>query len=271
MKLNEALRTENLSEFPTAKLYIDGSDAALFYQDATHCFAAFDSTTASDIMDWLKNIDPTVGRICALDNASDCCSARKGFKAAYSHPSYKTNLENDVLTCMNEGKEVVLTGHSAGGATAAVAAVALRETNPTIITFGQPASIVGDCPVINEDKYYRFVNTDVNQRNNLDYDPVPSLTFTIGSLQLGNLFLVCDDVNNVVHFGSGNTPSIINWGFDPEAHEAPRYLARLVKYQGKGDLGTNGWATGFACNLDEECDSGQCAGWPWYWSSGKCR
>jgi len=269
-RLCKAMGSQVLSSFPGAMLYIDGPYTALFYENDDYCFLAIDTTTRTDLRDWWNNADPTTEKICPSDGNGKCCKARAGFQRSYAAPDYRDALDQEVIDCHKGGKEVVITGHSAGGAVAAVAAVGLYMTDPTIITFGQPASLVGDCPVVNTDKYYRFANTKVNKGNNLDYDPVPAITLTVGSTQIGKLFIMGDDTDNVVRYGNENTPSIISWGHDVDAHYLTEYLDRLTSYQGK-DLGTDGWATGFSCNIDEECKSGKCGEFSWYWSSGKCR
>ena len=46
-----------------------------------------------------------------------------------------------IMMCYEQGYEVILAGHSAGGAIATVAAVSLSEINSTVLSFGQPASL----------------------------------------------------------------------------------------------------------------------------------
>jgi hypothetical protein len=93
-------------------------------------------------------------------------------------------------------------GHSAGGAIAAVAAVAMDDTKPTIITFGDPGSIIGSCSPVNAGKYYRFANTIKDTQGTLDYDPIPYYNWSAD--QRGKLFIMGDDANNVVYYGDGN-------------------------------------------------------------------
>jgi hypothetical protein len=222
------------------------------------------------LADWGKNLDPSSSEVCALPNGP-CCMARRGYARAYNTPSYKETLEAELTDCYSSGRQVILAGHSAGGATANVAAVVLSAFDPLVITFGQPASLVGDCPMINQDEYYHWVNTDVNHGGrNLDYDPVPDLTVTAGAKQVGQRIVMSDDTKNVVLYRNGKAPSIGSWGADLGAHNSDRYLKRLKKYQSKA-LETNGWAADFRCNVDEECLSNNCSGDPSYWRSGKCQ
>jgi hypothetical protein len=145
----------------------------------------------------------------------------------------------------------VLVGHSQGAAIAAVAAVALDDTNPTIITFGDPGSIIGSCSPIDVEKYYRFANTVEDAQGTLDYDPVPYYNGLAD--QRGKLFIMGDDPNNVVYFGDGNGPNIFQFGYQFKAHSSSRYVSRLQSYRDKSVIGTDGWVDGFACNVDKEC------------------
>ena len=270
MELVEKLRDKSKDGLPDATLYKDDSDAALLVKENGYCFAIFDTTEALSLEDWMKNIDTASEEICVL-GGGPCCMARRGYQRAYTKPDYRASLDVAIIDCFGEGYDIVLAGHSAGGAIASVAAVALGEMNPLLLTFGQPASIVGDCDVIDEDKYYHWMNTDVNGGgDNLDYDPVPDLTLTAGAKKYGQLILMGEDRSNVVCYKSGNAPSMMSWGFDVWAHSSNFYLERMNGYQGRGDLSTKGWDIGFACNVDEECRSGTC-GDSSYWRSGTCK
>lgn len=252
LELSAAL-LEDVEDIPSvsgANIYIDEPDAALFVREGNYCFAVFRGTTAN-FLDWMENLDLFTGTICSP--AEECCQARHGFVLAYTSPNYKDELEEDVRSCVDECPdcEVVFTGKSQGGAIAAVAAVAMEDVDPTIITFGQPGSINGLCSPINVDKYYRFVNTIVDGGEELDYDPVPYLNFD--SDQMGHLFIMGNDDQNVVYYGNGYGPTISNFRWLEGAHMTQGYVNRLFSYQTKVPLGTNGWDVGFLCSADEEC------------------
>lgn len=270
MKLCLVIESQDLTGYEEGStLFVDGSDAVLFYENEEYCFLACDTTSRYDIQDWMKNLDLGVSQIDYGDQPGEFCRTRNGYRRAYEEPSYRAALEQEVIDCHSRGKQVVLTGHSKGGATASVAGVALSHTDPYIITFGQPPSIVGDCPVVNPDKYYRFENTIINRGlgKHIDYDPVPQMKAQAN--HIGTVFILGEDTNNVVEYGDGATsPSIIKWGLDVDAHFSGGYIKRLESYQGK-DLGY-GWDTGFLCNLNEECKSGTCKGGWWFGTSGKC-
>ena len=75
-------------------------------------------------------------------------------------------------TCENPEDCVVITGHSQGGAIAAVAAVALADLDPYIITFGQPYTLDAPCEKISSERFYRYVNSEYHARG-IEYDPIP--------------------------------------------------------------------------------------------------
>jgi hypothetical protein len=293
MELAAAVQRQDPNAVVGSKFYIDGPNAALFVKEGDYCFISFDSTKPNGA-DWWQNLDPSYDEICS--SSGDCCGARAGFVRAYMSPNYKDSLEADVRLCMATCPqcEAVLVGHSQGGAVALVAAIAMADIKPSIITFGQPASIVGSCPLVDVDKYYRFVNTIVDAYGNLDYDPVSY--FSIRADQMGKLFIMGNDDENVVYYGDGNGPNPILFGFQFNAHDLSAHVNSLQSYLGKGEIGTSGWRVGFSCNVNEECmdkscvdgqchrgddgdscnqdndcDSGRCEGYlPYVWS-GTCR
>lgn len=276
-----------------ANVYVDEPDAALFLREGNVCFAVFRATTPN-LADWFQNLDPFNGMICSQSN--QCCMTRNGFRRAYTDPSYRESLELDIRSCKSScpACELVFAGHSQGGAIATVAAVALADVDPTIITYGQPGTIADDCPYINVKKYYRFVNTVVDQEGTLDYDPVSYLTFNAD--HLGHLIVMSNDDRNVVHYGNGRGPSILRFGWERSAHAIGSYLDRFRNYQRNVPLGIDGWDIGFECSIDEECvspkhcvgnhchhglngdpckidkdcDSGRCEGWLSYLLLGTC-
>jgi predicted alpha/beta-hydrolase family hydrolase len=272
--LSESLRQKDLRGLSDATLFEDGSDAALLVKEDGYCFAIYDTTEALSIADWAKNIDTGSRDICSVSDSEQCCRARRGYVNAYSNPDYRDELNSDIIKCNEDGYKVILAGHSAGGATASVAAVALSEIDLTVISFGQPAVIIGECTLIDQDNYYHWINTDVNgSGSNLDYDPVPFITLTNGAKQMmGKSILIGDDPENVVQYTNGEIPGMFSWGIDVFAHRSRRYVERLKAYEKNGGLKTNGWSAGYDCNLDAECISGDCGeDSPKYWSSGKCQ
>jgi len=136
-------------------VYIDEPDAAIFLHQDHYCFGIFRGTTP-DIADWMQSLDPFFGEVCSTKG--ECCKTRRGFQQAYDLPDFKYDLEDNLRSCKSNCPdcEVVLSGHSQGAAIASIAAVAMNDLDPTIIAFGQPGTIVGDCPPLNVDKYFRY-------------------------------------------------------------------------------------------------------------------
>lgn len=104
--------------------------------------------------------------------------------------------------CVNKDECVVLTGHSQGGAIAAVAGVYLADLNPYVITFGQPPTINAPCPLITSDRWYRYVNTKKVESGlvGIAYDPVP-FSPGIGADSWGHMILLSDDTSGVAYIG----------------------------------------------------------------------
>lgn len=124
--------------------YDDEPDQAIVAERNGYCFGAFRGTTMTWV-DWQQNFELGKKDVCITEGLKrHCCSTRSGFYKAY-HTPYHKQLEEAIRkcakTCKNPDECVVLTGHSQGGAIAAVAGLALADLNPYVITFGQPATI----------------------------------------------------------------------------------------------------------------------------------
>jgi hypothetical protein len=238
MELFAALQT-NYS-VSGGNVYVDGPNAALSIKEDNHCFVVFDSTHLN-IADWWQNLDPYESEICSPSGI--CCTTRNGFRRAVTNSSYTETLENNLRTCMNKCPdcEAIITGQSQGGAIATVFAVTVEDIHPTIIAFGTPASIIDYCPSIDVNKYYRFLNTVVDEQGNLKYDPVPY--FNMEADQRGHLFIMGDDRENVVYYGDGSGPSSLTFPIPLhlDAHQIRAYLRRMRNYHNRSGLGTDGW------------------------------
>jgi hypothetical protein len=112
------------------------------------------------------------------------------------------SLRECAKDCVIKDECVVLTGHSQGGAIAAVAAIALADLNPYVITFGQPPTIDAPCPVITSDRWYRYVNTKATERGviGIFYDPVPFLP-GFGADDWGHMMLLSQDNTGIAYIG----------------------------------------------------------------------
>lgn len=112
------------------------------------------------------------------------------------------SLRDCAKDCVNKDECVVLTGHSQGGAIAAVAAVYMADLNPYVITFGQPPTIYNPCQLITSDRWYRYVNTKnvMSGLVGITYDPVPFAP-GLGADQFGHMIMLSDDPTDVAYIG----------------------------------------------------------------------
>jgi hypothetical protein len=240
--------------------YEDEPDVALTVQEGDVCFGVFRGTTTS-LADWMQNINLLTSEVCPsnVTRLGGCCLARAGFVEAYFQTSYFLDFEADMRLCKEQcpGCEVVLTGHSQGGAIAAIAAVSLNDLNPMVITIGEPASIVGECDSIDQSRYFRFINTIVVEIDGIDglgYDIIPFL-YPPGTDQVGQVLLLGDDDKNVVYYLDQEWLDIQVAELNVTAHMTSGYVDHLKALQASGSfpIGGNGWAKGFVCNQPSEC------------------
>jgi Lipase (class 3) len=140
-----------------------------------YCFVAFRGTSLT-WDDWKQNLEIGNQDICVdVAGTEKCCTSRIGFFQAYN-TTYRHEVEQAVRdcakTCVDKDECVVITGHSQGGAIAAVASMYLVDLNPYVITFGQPPTIEAPCDLIPSARMYRFVNTKETKTLGIAYDPV---------------------------------------------------------------------------------------------------
>jgi hypothetical protein len=125
--------------------------------------------------------------------------------AAYN-TAYRSDMEKSLRACakdcVNKDECVVLTGHSQGGAIAAVAGVYLADLNPYVVTFGQPPTINAPCPLITSDRWYRYVNTKSIESGleGLAYDPVPFAP-SMDADHWGHMIMLSNDTSGVAYIG----------------------------------------------------------------------
>lgn len=186
--------------------YDDEPDQALTAKTSDgYCYVAFRGTSLT-FEDWSQNIEIGNIEVCnagkAKGNNRACCTSRVGFYDAYD-TQYRANVEASVRecakSCPNRDECVILTGHSQGGAVAAVAALFLADLNPTVITFGQPPTVNAPCGLLTSDRIYRFVNTKQTQVG-IAYDPVP-MAPGLGADHFGNMIILSDDPTGVAFIG----------------------------------------------------------------------
>lgn len=252
--------------------FVDEPDQALVARKDGYCFVAFRGTTLT-MTDWFQNIKIGKNEVCAV-GGDVCCEVRSGFRDAYREPAYRADLEKKVMDCTskcaNSDECLVLTGHSQGGAVAAVAGVKLASLNPYVITFGEPPSVDPGCKVVSAERWYRYVNTVVSETGiyGISYDPVPFAP-GLGTIVYGQLIILGEDSKEVAYIGANSEKS-----FSPlnvkgaTAHSmvgteaSPGYHDRiktLVDHAASFPIPVTGWAAPNYCTDDDECASGKCA------------
>ena len=193
--------------------------------------------------------------------------------------TYKDELEHAIRTCakticLNSRPDecVVFTGHSQGGAIAAVAGLILADLNPYVITFGQPATIDAPCDLVTSERWYRFINTkpSIDTGVGITYDPVPFVP-GLGAASFGHMILLGDDPTGVAYVGLDSQDvfgPLNTLGF--EAHSMIH--GDGVPYLGYTDklklilnttnytypLRVNGYQAGSLCSQSIECQSNRC-------------
>ena len=175
-----------------------------------------------------------------------------------------------VQTCEDPDDCLVITGHSQGGAISTVAAITLFSLNPTVVTFGQPPSIDADCPFVNNDRFFRYVNwvQDAGQTNDVGFDAVVyAPNWFSGSVHYGFNILVGEDPDNVFYAGYGDDVEFSPSRFDNviSAHTMSgtdfSYVSRIEKLnENVGNIRTDGSVGGTICEAQyaELCQSNSC-------------
>jgi hypothetical protein len=237
-----------------------------------YCFGAFRGTVMT-WLDWKQNLHMGKKDVCAN---KICCSTRAGFYNAYI-TNYTRYFEESLRACAKtctRGPDdcVVLTGHSQGGAIAAVAALFLADLNPYVITFGQPNTIDAPCELTSSERWYRYVNTKASKKVGLVYDPVPFVP-GLGAASFGHMILLSNGGVSYVGLDAQDSFSPLNFG-GFESHsmqnttEYPGYLVRIEAIVDKHThnnassstypVRTSGYVANSLCTEDIECESQTC-------------
>jgi hypothetical protein len=188
-----------------------------------YCFVSYRGTTETSMKDWFSNLDtdPIEFSNSDVDSNKNNCDVHKGYYDAYNF-EYRQQIESFLDKCTkecnsnsnsnsddsspnnnnnnnNNNCEVVLSGHSQGGAIAEIAGLYLKDKFPTknnssipiyVITFGSPQSLGAGCSNIlsYEERcnwYHYIMTTDGLLGREVVYDPIPmiySQYFDTGSI-----------------------------------------------------------------------------------------
>lgn len=281
---NDAYSTDpDQKGFESYEIFHEEPDQAMVVKtEDGYCFGVFRGTTLT-WDDWRQNLLPGRQDVCtnivgANGNDTTCCSTREGFYDAYNthyREKWEESLRKCAHSCENKDECIVLTGHSQGGAIAAVAAMYMPELNPYVITFGQPPTIDAPCALITSSRWYRYINTKSAKvfTVGIVYDPVPFAP-DLGTDDFGHMIMLSDDDSGVAYIGLDAQDQFgpLNVaGF--EAHSMvslngtyPGYLDRLNAISLPNDhhpnvsfpIRTSGYIAHSLCTEDKECESGEC-------------
>lgn len=264
-----------LAEFESIRFYTEEPDQAILAKSGGRCYVAFRGTNI-DVDDWLQNLnlgDATVYK--DNDNSTEPgCEARAGFAEFLTATPVEQGIEDlaeCISTCEDQDDCLVITGHSQGGAIAALASITLFSYNPIVVTFGQPPTLDPDCPYIPSERYYRYVNSmqDLDEEDDMGFDPVPYAPALVsGSAHYGYYILLSEDPANVKYLGFNNDYEFVpSLSTDAKiaAHtinaEPFAYETRIANLLGSfPNVGTDGFTAGNICedSYMDLCFSGSC-------------
>lgn len=274
--------SENLKEFEESVVWYREPDKSVYAKTSTHCYAVHRGTSSA-VSDWLQNFTPLSLRVCPAGESS-CCSARAGYVRAYQR--FADSINDRLLSCL-EGDacikpdgmpgpcQLVLGGHSQGGAAANIHALHLREYDPIVITFGGPGSIRQSCELLNSSNWFRFVNTRWAMQPNevpFAYDPVPFL-FSFGHFAHGHFIGISEDPTGVAYYGIDSGLTLYPWDLTRESHDVDngkptekdgylQHIQGIIAHYDENEEWpgiVDGFASGSPCIMDLECSLGVCS------------
>lgn len=277
--------------FQNVTNFLDGPDQAVLARKDGRCYLAFRGTIMSFetgvwnvVLDWAQVFDFRESSMCRDDDSGRCCTVHRGYHDAYHNTAYTDRLEESVRDCAancrddlgegdgddDDGCVVVLTGHSQGGAVANLAAVALADLNPYVVTFGQTPVFSSDDETCDDapppERVYRYVITKDRDAlrgttSRLVYDVAPML-FRSRFRHRGGAILLGNGVNDVAYLGpdaeDDEFPCQPIDGF--LAHFPLEYMSKINELETVDSFPVVfvGFSADHPCTKDEECASGTC-------------
>ena len=259
-------------------------DRTILASQNGRCFLAFRTTNYGNLDDVLQNFATDQVELCPRGIEEDCCRAPSGFHSTYFN-DFQSEMEDALDACLGgcQGSNcLVLTGHSQGGSTAQIAAVALKEYDPLVITFGNAPSVNSECDHVNSSKWIRFVNTMVAFNGQLNYDLIPFPWPDAGAYlnTFGYNVILTDDTGGVavtgldapVAFAPADLLSNFRTHNMRLAAPSKGYYDRIEDLMEGSTypIRSSGYASGFSCTQDVECSSGRCARPALFWEGNRC-
>lgn len=231
--------------FDTFRVFEDCDDLAIVASRGGSCYAVFRATVFINPLDMIQLFDWRKEMI-------GSCTVRRGFSNAF-YSSYYGQFMAELDDCMSGNSELIIGGHSQGGAISVVASVALAHYNPTTITFGAVRSLVGHCPDIDPNRHYRFINAVESS-----YDQWP-MRFSKGAAHVGHTILLDPAASNPAAYVGMNddTDRFPNSRRAHKTHFSFDALSKLYNNVACPDVEIGGWEDGHMCYADDECN-GSC-------------
>lgn len=266
-------------EYESISFYTEEPDQAIVAQKDGYCFIAFRGTTVSGA-DWDQNIDIRNEEAYKNNDTStgEFCTVRRGY-ADFLRTSEVDRANQELLacipTCADPNDCVIITGHSQGGASAAIASIYTYDLMPTVITFGMPPAAKAGCELIPSERLYRFVNhrKEENEEGDLGFDPVPFVpTLFSRAVHYGYYLMVGPDPTAAKFLGideEGTFSPLINDDNEIDSHSLQgknySYLTRVENLLATGQetgfpVSMDGYTDGTICEIPyrELCASGSC-------------
>lgn len=282
-------------DYDSFTTYTDDPDRALVAKKEGVCYGIFRGSDPT-LEDWSQNFDTRPADVCrtgpwdahnittttATGDQERCCRVTQGFYDAY-HTTYQDVFEADLracaASCRSDGPnstavtkddhcDVVLAGHSQGGAVAVIAALSVTELRPLVLTFGQPPVLLEPvCPLLDPTRVVRYVNSVHNNLLQARYfDPVPFLSDFVGYF-VGHTVLLSGSEHGGAAWLGLNFQTFATPQLDLTARShASRSYASSIRALTRGDapLRCDGFTDGttcadadFLCRSDR-CDDGVC-------------
>lgn len=245
---------EGLERDEDTKIFEDRLDRAIVRHVEGACYVAFRGSTEKPLDSFQSAPSLFPRKVCG---GAGCCHVERGVAGAY-FSGFVEDFEAAVSDChkkCEDGCDMVLTGFSQGGAIASVAAVALADYNPVLITFAQHPVAWNRCDVLDTmETYLRFTST-CSVLGQPAYDSIA---------YYGNP-LVGRDSGTMILVGHGGAATVANnkgrtfFPLSSQCHilQDP-YKYAIEKVLAPGPL--DGYLDGSMCTSDVECQSNNCAG-----------
>jgi Lipase (class 3) len=300
---NEAIALDE--DTAAAIQYYDyGKDAFVTLQKDNYCYVAFrgssrpysihDENIGTNVQDWFsQNFNFKSYYTSNRFNDNNGCTVQQGYYDAYiSSGGAEEIIHPFIDECMASGtNELVLTGHSQGGAAAIIGGIINVDYTPIIITFGQPPVLkddTGSCSLLESNKrIWRIINTENTayrfRNRRLQYDPIPfiqtinNIPNTVRAYHIGEVIhlppsdhqkvkssIPNPEQSNVVYRSSDDVSYIKQSYFDYQftSHQSITYTKKLQYIvdslsSDTDEITTNGYIGGTQCRLEFDCQ-GDC-------------